>query len=59
MYEGRQLHLEDGWLDFDPVEVDEFDEVDVAEVGEDGEVEKVEFSARPCTKQVRLPIVTK
>ena len=52
MYEGRQLHLEDGWLDFDPVEVDEFDEVD-------GEVEKVEFSARPCTKQVRLPNVTK
>ena len=57
MYEGRQLHLEDGWLDFDPaVEVDEFDEVDMAE---DGEVEKVEFSARPCTKQLRLPIVTK
>ena len=57
MYEGRQLHLEDGRLGeevvVNPVEVDDVHEVDVGEVG------KVESSARPCTKQVRLPTVTK
>ena len=57
VYEGRQLHLEDGRrgeeVVVNPVEVDDVHEVDVGEVG------KVESSARPCTKQVRLPTVTK
>ena len=51
------MHLEDGRLGeevvVNPVEVDDVHEVDVGEVG------KVESSARPCTKQVRLPTVTK
>ena len=40
-------------LDVDAVEVDLVDEVEV------GEVDEVESSARPLTKQEKLPIVTK
>ena len=40
-------------LDIDAVEVVLVDEVEV------GEVDKVESSARPSTKQEKLPIVTK
>ena len=54
MYEGRQLHLEDGGLgevvDFNPVGVD-----DVA-VGEFNEVGPL---TKPCRKQESLPSVTK
>ena len=57
VYDGRQLHLEGGSLgevvDLGAVKVDLVDEVVV------GEFDEVESSARPFTKQERLPIVTK
>ena len=66
VYDGRQLHLEGGRLgevvdddadvvelDLDAVEVDLVDDVEV------GEVDEVGSSAKPFTKQERLPIVTK
>ena len=49
MYEGKQLHLEDGRLG---------EEVDVDPVGVD-DVSEVDPLTKPCKKQERLPSLTK